>query len=89
MLMLRYLFRNQLGIHKRGVVLYNVGGYYDGLIQWVKSAVTAEFISPGNAGIIVEALDAEECISVLRDYKISEQRLSLDVSASQHSCTLI
>lgn len=71
---------NQLGIHGRGVVIFNVEGYYDGLIQWVKSAVTAGFIAPGNAGILVEALDAEECVTALTDYQVSEGRLKLDWS---------
>ena len=69
---------NQLGIHSSGVVLFNVDGYYDGLIQWVQTAVSAGFISPGNAGILAEALDAEEVIRQLREYKVSEGRFKLD-----------
>ena len=69
---------NQLGIHGKGVIVYNVEGYYDGLIQWVKSAVTAGFIAPGNAGILVEALDAEECVTQLREYRVAEGRFKLD-----------
>ncbi|MCJ1480162.1 hypothetical protein MMC06_000316 [Schaereria dolodes] len=71
---------NQLGIHGRGIVVYNVEGYYDGLIQWVKTAVSSGFISPGNAGILVEALDAEEVVQQLKDYKVSEGRYQLDWS---------
>lgn len=69
---------NQLGIHGKGVVVFNVEGYYDGLIQWVQSAVTAGFIAPGNAGILVEALDAEECVLALKEYRVAEGRLKLD-----------
>lgn len=69
---------NQLGIHGKGVVVYNVEGYYDGLIQWVRTAVSAGFIAPGNAGILVEALDAEEAVRELRHYKVAEGRLKLD-----------
>lgn len=69
---------NQLGIHQAGVIIFNVEGYYDGLIQWIKGAVTGGFISPGNASIIVEALSAEECVTKLRDYKVAEGRLNLD-----------
>ena len=71
---------NQLGIHGRGICVYNVDGYYDGLIQWVKSAVSAGFIAPGNAGILVEALDAEEVIKCLREYRVAEGRFQLDWS---------
>ncbi|KAI4279477.1 MAG: hypothetical protein L6R38_005024 [Xanthoria sp. 2 TBL-2021] len=69
---------NQLGIHGKGVVVYNVEGYYDGLISWVRSSVTGGFITPGNAGIMVEALNAEEVITQLKEYKLSEDRLQLD-----------
>ena len=71
---------NQLGIHGRGVVVFNVDNYYDGLIQWVRTAVSAGFISPGNGGILVEALDAEEVVTQLKEYKVSEGRFKLDWS---------
>ncbi|KAL9101915.1 MAG: hypothetical protein Q9163_002881 [Psora crenata] len=71
---------NQLGIHGKGVCIYNVDGYYDGLIEWVKSAVSAGFIAPGNAGILVEALDAEEAIQCLKEYTVAEGRFNLDWS---------
>lgn len=69
---------NQLGIHGKGVVVFNVDRYYDGLISWVRTAVSAGFIAPGNGGILVEALDAEEVIRQLREYRVSESVLKLD-----------
>ena len=69
---------NQLGIHSKGVVVFNVEGYYNGLLQWVRTAVSAGFIAPGNAGILVEALCADEVVNQLRDYKVSEDRMKLD-----------
>ena len=71
---------NQLGIHGRGIVVYNVEGYYDGLIEWVRTAVSAGFIAPGNAGILVEALDAEEVVKELKEYRIAEGRFKLNWS---------
>ena len=71
---------NQLGIHSRGVVVYNIEGYYDGLIQWVTTAVSSGFIAPGNGGILVEALDAEEVVRQLKEYKIAEGVFKLDWS---------
>ena len=71
---------NQLGIHGKGIVVFNVEGYYDGLIQWVKTAVSAGFIAPGNAGILVEALDADEVIQQLREYRMAEGRFDLEWS---------
>ncbi|KAL2052884.1 hypothetical protein ABVK25_006824 [Lepraria finkii] len=71
---------NQLGIHGKGVIVFNVEGYYDGLIQWVQTAVSAGFISSANGGILVEALDAEEVVRQLREYRVSEGRFKLDWS---------
>ena len=71
---------NQLGIHNCGVVVYNVDGYFDGLTTWIRTAVGAGFISGGNAGILVEALTADECVTCLKEYKVSEERMKLDWS---------
>ncbi|KAI9822244.1 MAG: hypothetical protein M1832_003067 [Thelocarpon impressellum] len=68
---------NQLGIHALGVVVFNVDGYYDGLMQWVRNAVDSGFVSESNRGILVEAHDADKVISILRDYVVSEGRLKL------------
>jgi len=69
---------NQLGIHNKGVVLYNVQGYWNGLIQWVKTAVSSGFISKSNAGILVQADSAEDVVMCLKDYKNSKDRFDLE-----------
>ena len=69
---------NQLGIHGRGIVVFNVDGYFDGLLQWIRTAVTAGFISPGNAGILVEATQADDVIRQLDEYQVSKDRMSLN-----------
>jgi len=68
---------NQLGIHSRGIVAYNVEGYWDGLLQWVKTAVNSGFISESNEGIMIEAKEAGEVIDCLRRYRNSEGRFKL------------
>lgn len=35
---------NQLGIHNRGVVVFNVEGYWDGLLQWIRNSVETGFV---------------------------------------------
>ncbi|KAI9843030.1 MAG: hypothetical protein M1837_006661 [Sclerophora amabilis] len=69
---------NQLGIHAMGIVVFNVDGYYDGLMHWVKSATAAGFVSEGNRGIIVEAKTAEEVVKSLTEYKLAEGRYNLE-----------
>lgn len=71
---------NQLGIHPLGVCVYNVEGYWNGILEWIKSAVNDGFIAPGSAGIVKEALSAEEAVQVLREYTVAEGRLNLDWS---------
>jgi uncharacterized protein (TIGR00730 family) len=68
---------NQLGIHSMPVVVYNVEGYWTGLIEWVKGAVSSGFISPGNAGILVEARSAEEVMRCLGEYQNAPGRFDL------------
>jgi uncharacterized protein (TIGR00730 family) len=69
---------NQLGIHGSGVVVLNVDGYWDGLLDWVKGSVDAGFIQEGNANIIVEATSGEEAVKALREYKVCEGRFKLE-----------
>lgn len=69
---------NQLGIHARGIVVYNVDGYWDGLLQWVNKAVSSGFIAENNANIMVEAKRADDVISGLKGYLNAEGRFKLD-----------
>jgi len=68
---------NQLGIHARGIVVYNVEGYWDGLLQWVRKAVSAGFIAKNNEGIMVEATSAEGVVDALKNYQNAEGRFRL------------
>jgi uncharacterized protein (TIGR00730 family) len=68
---------NQLGIHSMPVVVYNVDGYWTGLIEWVKNAVGSGFISPGNAGILSEATSADEVVKCLGEYVNAPGRFNL------------
>ena len=68
---------NQLGIHSMPVIIFNIDGYWDGLISWMKNAVDAGFIAPTNAGIVVEAKDAEEVVTALKEYKNAPGRFDL------------
>lgn len=69
---------NQLGIHRRAIVVFNVEGYYDGVLAWVRGAVAGGFVSEGNKGIMVEADDAEGVVRALREYVVSKEVFKLD-----------
>jgi uncharacterized protein (TIGR00730 family) len=76
---------NQLGIHDKAVVLFNVDGYWDGLLTWVKNAVEAGFITKPNGNILVESKDAEGVIKALREYVNSEGKMNLTWGAEGRS----
>ena len=69
---------NQVGIHRDAVVLYNVEGYWDLLIQWIQQASKAGFISTPNTMIVQSANDADTVIKALKEYEISAGQLQLD-----------
>lgn len=69
---------NQLGIHKAPIVVFNVEGYYDGLLAWVRASVEGGFVSVGNRGIMVEADSAEGVVRALGEYVLSTERFKLD-----------
>lgn len=63
---------NQLGIHDKGICLLNINGFYDGILTWINKSVEEGFIHGDNKRILVEAKTAEEAITALREYKVSE-----------------
>jgi uncharacterized protein (TIGR00730 family) len=69
---------NQLGIHDRGIVIFNVEGYWDGLIRWIGDSVKAGFVGKGNEGIIQVRESAEDCVRALKEYRIAGARFDLD-----------
>ncbi|KAJ3538104.1 hypothetical protein NM208_g6047 [Fusarium decemcellulare] len=71
----------QLGIHSRGMVLLNVGGYWDGIIQWLDKAAEQGFVKPGNKSLLGVAETAEGAIQALREYKVSNSIYQLQWGA--------
>ncbi|KAF2162536.1 hypothetical protein M409DRAFT_69134 [Zasmidium cellare ATCC 36951] len=69
---------NQLGIHDKPIVIFNVEGYWEGLLHWIQTATEAGFVRKGNAEILVEAHSAEDVVERLRDYETAGGRLELD-----------
>lgn len=68
---------NQLGIHSKGICILNINGFYDGILTWINKSVEEGFIHGGNKHILVEAKTADEAITALRDYKVSDSVLKL------------
>jgi uncharacterized protein (TIGR00730 family) len=69
---------NQLGIHNCGVVVFNVDGFWDGLLQFINKATSTGFIDKANSEIIVQAKSASEVLRCLAEYKNSAGRFRLE-----------
>jgi uncharacterized protein (TIGR00730 family) len=69
---------NYLGIHAKPIVVFNVDGYYDDIMKWVRKAVGEEFVGAGNKDIVVEAKNADEVVERILSYKVTTERYNLD-----------
>jgi uncharacterized protein (TIGR00730 family) len=52
----------QLRLHAKPVILINTAGYWDGLLQFLDTAVAAGFLKPKNRALLRVALSAEEAV---------------------------
>lgn len=74
---------NQLGIHKLPIVLVNINGYWDGLLNWVRNSIDQGFVGQGNANIIMEVKRPEDVVEALQSYRVAEGRFKLDWSTKK------
>lgn len=56
---------SQLGLHKKPIGLLNVGGFFDPLLAWVRSACAEGFIRQQHVDILHLATDPAELLDVL------------------------
>ncbi|QNA88581.1 TIGR00730 family Rossman fold protein [Massilia sp. Dwa41.01b] len=56
----------QLGIHAKPIGLFNVDGFYDGLMAFVAHQVQEEFVRPAHAALLHIDADAEALVHKLR-----------------------
>ncbi|KAM0237910.1 hypothetical protein ACHAP5_008808 [Fusarium lateritium] len=59
----------QLGIHTRGIVLLNIEGYGDGILQWLDKAIDEGFITSGNKYLLAVVENAKGSMKALREYR--------------------
>jgi uncharacterized protein (TIGR00730 family) len=55
----------QLRIHAKPCVLVNVGGFYDGLLQFLDRTVREGFIQPENRGLVQVAGNPAEALAIV------------------------
>lgn len=71
---------SQLGIHKKPIVLFNLNGFYDELIEFIGKCVQNGFISENNGKILQIASTPEEVIEKINNYVVPEGRFNLNWS---------
>lgn len=69
---------NQLGIHNKPIVIFNMNGFYDNLLKFIDDAIKSEFVSAKNGEIIRVANTVEEVLNEIENYKIPEGRFNLN-----------
>lgn len=69
---------NQLGVHKMGVCLYNVEGYWDGILAWLDHAIKEKFVREEAGKILIAKDSAEECIAWLNGYASQGSQMGID-----------
>lgn len=67
-----------IGIHAKPIILFNVDGYYDEIIQWVKKAVLNGFVDEKNSNIVVQATTAEDAVDAVKNYRAPKGRYDLN-----------
>lgn len=69
---------SQLGIHNKPIVLFNIDGYYDKLLDFIKESINNGFISRNNGQILQVATTAQEVIDKINNYVAPDGRFNLD-----------
>lgn len=59
----------QLGRHQKPIIIYNLFGYYDKLLEFLKVSVAENFVSDVSLGLFEVISDERDLISYLNDYK--------------------
>lgn len=68
---------SQLGIHGKPIVLFNIDGFYDHLLDFIKHAIEQGFISKKNGEIIQVASTPEEVVEKIANYVVPDGRFNL------------
>lgn len=56
----------QMGMHRKNMVLYNVDGYWDGLVAWMETAIEKGFLREQAREMLLVRGSAEDCVDALQ-----------------------
>lgn len=69
---------SQLGIHNKPIVLFNIDGYYDKLLDFLNESIENGFVSQRNGKILQVATTPQEVIHKINNYVAPDGRFNLD-----------
>jgi uncharacterized protein (TIGR00730 family) len=76
---------SQLGIHAKPVVVLNVSGFFDGVFEWIQTAIRFGFIPNAQLGLIGQACTVEELPAIVTTREAAAGRYTfLDWSWDNH-----
>ena len=59
----------QLGLHAKPIALLNAAGYYDGLLNWIDSAVREGFLRPEHRRVILAGTEPDALLDAMARYE--------------------
>ncbi|GEM50333.1 cytokinin riboside 5'-monophosphate phosphoribohydrolase [Empedobacter brevis NBRC 14943 = ATCC 43319] len=59
----------QLGLHKKPIAIYNIDGFYDDLLLFIKSMVTKGFLKQENYDMLIVSDDLDDLFDQIKNYK--------------------
>lgn len=59
----------QLGQHQKPCALFNVGGFYDGLTNFLDHLVQAEFLKPAHRSLLIAEQDLDALLGAMNRYQ--------------------
>lgn len=60
----------QLGHHAKPCAVYNLGGFYDGLTQWLDHVVQEQFIRPQHRGMLIVESQPQALLKAMSEYEV-------------------
>ena len=64
----------QLGVFDKAMVIYNIEGYYNTMVQMLEEAIEKDFMRPANRDLFVVLNDADEILNYLENYTGSKEQ---------------
>ncbi len=63
------LVNRSLGVHTKPIIVLNIGGYYDPLLQMMQHGASLHFIRPGTDNLFFVVADVDTAIAYLRNWQ--------------------